>query len=282
MAEILRASEALGLPDILVHGPMKPQTLVRVLGVREKPLLALCEALVVSGYIDGDAERGFFISASWRSARQVPKSAEVADIAFDMPPWQAILEGLRRPLEGRPLIPLDASAAQVAGSLVRERFPKAGNVLVVGDPSGQMGRELLKAGLQVSVAPGPGTTVELPAGAHPVEWPADPDKFGAYGLVALVMATVHSSWQENSMLFFNAARTMARHGGLAVVDWIVGSGLGAALVNLVVSLHGDGGQVYSELDFRMWMKSAGFVGITFQALSPPGLQLILAQKGGRG
>ncbi len=264
--ELLEAARAAGILDLLAGRTLRPLAMAQALGLRERPLASLCDALAALGHLAGDADEGFYLPPAQGAGPGGPR----ADI-LGMEDWgvfsrDTILEGLRRPLGELPTRALRGEAVETAVNLARQRFPKAREVLVVGDPTGVVEGGFRRAGFRVSVVSGtPG-----------------PELLGNFGLVALVEVTAHRGWQENSMLFFSATRCLARHGGLGVLDWVRDTGFGATLVQLALSLQGDSGTVSSELDFRMWMKSAGLVGIVFHPLSPAGLQLILAQKGGRG
>lgn len=281
-SRLLWAAKAVGLLDQLSFYPQAPRVIAERLGAREAPIQALCQVLAVLGYLAGDAETGFLLPPLGAVPSAEGNRVDIlSGVVAEWPSAEEILEGLRRPLGGKPTFYLASRSVETTVVTVRQRFPKANNVLVVGDPSGQVTEGFLRAGLTVSTAVGPGWDSLVPGGARRVAWGND-GSLGEFGLVALVQATLYAGWPENSMLFSRTARSLGRHGGIAVVDWLRDAGIGTALVYLVGALYAEEAQVYSDADFRMWMKSAGFAGITFHRLIPEGLQLVVAQKGGRG
>ncbi len=281
---LLDAARRSGLLGALGVMPLRPQDLARELGLRERPVRALCQVLADFGYLSGDPEYGFSVDPMGAfSASSQPFTLQDTRL-IGLLTAERIVEGLRRPLGvGADWIPNGDAVARAAG-LALSRFPKARAVLVVGHHQDRLARFLLNSGIRVTAvvdirelgtdAPG-GTRGETSmTGGTTV-----PQKFD---LIVLVGVTHKYGWQESSILFYNMSRCLMRHGGLAVVDWVRGCGLDAALLGLDISLRGEIGDCYGEADYRMWLKSAGFVGIVFHELGAGALKLVLAQKGGRG
>ena len=297
---VVAAAQETGMIAALASGTLALDDLVERLGLDRRAAYVIAEALVAGGFAEAK-DGGYRLAPAARrllvdesdEAYLAPSVLHSRDLIARWLQLPGVLKGVRpEPRPGMRRSPATfigtmAVGARASAAAVVERclarFPAAKSVLDVGGGPGVHAGALLARGLAVTILDLPdvidlvrtrwaGTDgVTLVPGDFTVGLPPGPFDLVLLGNVCHIYGPA-----ENQRLFARVAGVLRPGGGVAILDFVRGRSVTAALFG-VNMLAGSGG-TWTEAEYRDWLAAAGFTAITVEDLNGPERQLILGQK----
>lgn len=183
-------------------------------------------------------------------------------------------ESLRRFMAGMAAAP--AARVERLVDLCLERAPDAGRVLDVGGGPGVMAQAFMERGLEATLLDTP-ETVEFVgreyglAGLEKLhlmggDFTEGPLPQGPFDIVLMSNVLHIYDPERNAGVVRRAAEVLAPGGVVAVAEFVRGRSGRAARFALVMLMRTEGGNTYTEGDFRRWMEEAGLSGVRIDDL----------------
>ena len=304
---VVAAAHESGIFTALATGSLAVEDLAGRLGLEQRATYVVAEALVAGGFLAGAGRRYRLSEAARRllldesdPAYFAPSIMHSRDLAARWLQLPEILKG-NRPGRPRGSAPGNFTAAMAAGARtsapeVVERclahFPEARRVMDVGGGPGVHARAFHEKGMAVTILDRPevielvrprwagASDVTLVGGDFTVGLPEGPFDLVLLGNVCHIYGP-----EENLRLFKRVAAALAPGGGVAIIDFVRGRSVAAALfgVNMLTASASAG--TWTEAEYRAWLTEAGFGEIEVADVgSPVGEtdarlhQLILARR----
>ena len=298
---VLMAALQVGLIAALLDAPRPPLEVVKELGLDERATLRVVSVLVDAGYLEKRGD-GVIVAPDVRTQLDPADDAFVGDRLGHLHDllvrWLELPEVLRNggparlkrtPESLQAFIGSMRAGARQRAQPLAERlaalFPKTKTVLDVGGGPATQALAFQEQGWQVTVLDFP-EVIDLMA-----------DELTRAGIATIKAdATQAVPARDFDMVFCgnlfhsmspaeckhvvaSAAGALASGGALAILDFLRGSGLPAALFAVNMLVGTSAGDVYDEEDYRRWCEVGGLRDFAVHELSGQAQRLLTAVKG---
>lgn len=315
MTALTAAAARVGLFRALLDGPATAEELARGLDLDLRAVGIVLPALADLELVESAEEHGGGWALTERGRRELADPSSPGYEARGLPHWLQGLRAwshldvvLQRggPLGGgeseepddeteeerleRFMEAMAAAPEERVRKLVRatlERRPDARTALDLGGGPGHIARAFVDEGLAVTMVDTPETAayvrdaydLEAVDGLRVVgaDFLADPLPDGPFDVVLLSNVTHIYPAEENRRLLGRVADVTEPGSVVAIQDFVRGHSPRAARFALLMLMKTEGGNTFSEDDYRSWLDEAGFSEMEVAALDPE-RQLVTAVR----